>query len=224
MELKQRVILLHGLGRDKRIMADMAKALDLAGFGVHNLEYPSRVLTIPAIANYLYAEINTLMTAHPATWHFVGHSLGGIIIRQILAWHQASMRALGRVVMLGPPNHGSEVVDFFSRFRFYAKIYGPAGLQLTTYSNGYLKTLPQSLSQVSLGIIAGNHTVDRLYSWLLLPGENDGKVTVASTHLLGESDHIVLPVAHPNLPEQQAVIAQTLFFLQHGKFSPSVTL
>jgi pimeloyl-ACP methyl ester carboxylesterase len=220
----EHVLLLHGLGRDASIMGKMALALQRQGYHPHRLSYPSLKLSIPQLARFIQEEWQSLQAAFPGVWHFVGHSMGAIILRQIMAWHPELLQAKSRVLMLGPPNHGTEVVDFFSRYQWFLKIYGPAALDLRTGPSNYLSQLPQRFDYASLGVIAGNRSIDYLYSWFLLPGENDGKVTVSSTRLAGCDDHLVLPVPHPQLPENPLVIDHCLHFLSRAEFSlPSIT-
>ena len=117
--------------------------------------------------------------------------------------------------MLGPPNQGSEIADFARKIFFYKYLYGPAGMHLGT-DQARLGDLYGPVDY-ELGIIAGNRTMARVLS-RLLPGENDGKVTVARTKLAGMKDHIVLPVSHTFMPSNKVVRRQALHFIEQGIF------
>ena len=146
--------------------------------------------------------------------HFVTHSLGGILVRAFVAADRPP--ELGRVVMLGPPNQGSEVVDVLGGTPVYRWFGGKAGLELGT-------ELPQSVpkqlgpADFELGVIAGNRTINLLLS-RYLPGADDGKVTVASTRLDGMADHVVLPVTHTFMMRDREAIDLVRAFLRTGRF------
>ena len=130
--------------------------------------------------------------------------------------------ALGRVVMLAPPNAGSQLVDRFRGLRLYRWINGPAGLQLGTDAASTPNTLGPLPTQVQFGVIAGDRSLNPLFS-LCLPGPNDGKVTVTATHLAGETAHLTLPYSHTWLMWRAPVIAQVKSFLRDGRFTSANT-
>ncbi len=209
------VILLHGLARTSRSMQAMEQALKKAGYQTHNCNYPSREHPIELLSETFIPQAIEfcIQKYNPGKIHFVTHSMGGILIRAYLA--KEALDNLGRVVMLAPPNTGSELVDQLSRFQLFTLINGPAGKQLGTGAN----SLPKSLGPVNyeVGIIAGNKSVNLLAS-ALIPGEDDGKVSTLSTKVAGMSDYIVLPHSHSFMMNRPVVIDQTLVFLQRGKF------
>ena len=212
--MSEHVILLHGLCRTSRSMQPMADALRAAGYVVDNVDYPSRAAPIEVLAEIAVAPAVARATAAGATCiHFVTHSLGGILVRQYLATH--TLPALGRVVMLGPPNQGSEVVDRLGSWRLFAIVNGPAGRQLGTDTH----SVPNRLGPVTypVGVIAGRHSINWINSWLI-PGPDDGKVSVARTRVSGMTGYLVLPCAHPFLMRNRAAIRQTVHFLGRGRF------
>ena len=209
------VILLHGLARNARSMNVMASELECAGFGTVNYDYPSTKYAIELLANDV---ITDAISRCPdgVKIHFVTHSMGGILVRQYLS--ENKIQNMGRVVMLGPPNKGSQVVDRLSRVPGYAWFNGPAGKQLGTGRN----STPNSLQEVDfeLGIIAGTRSINLLLS-TMLPKPDDGKVSVENTKLKGMADHIAMPVSHPFIMKNKGVIQQVIYFLRCGSFDRS---
>ena len=174
-------------------MEPMASTLTQAGYQVWNIDYPSRSATVESLAETVVGSaVTNCERAGAGKINFVTHSLGGILVREYLAHH--AIPNLGRVVMLGPPNQGSEVVDKLSGWRLFQKINGPAGNELGTGTN----SVPNKLGAANfcLGIIAGNHSINWINS-LMISGRDDGKVSVERTRLAGMTDWIVLPTSHP---------------------------
>jgi len=208
------VVLLHGIGRDKRILREMEIYLTQLGYHVYNDSYLSTRYPIETLAEIVHRRVQAACPDARRVIHFVTHSMGGLIARLIIAHHRPIQ--LGRVVMIAPPHQGSPVVDFFKRFAFYRRRFGPAGSQIGTDENSIIHQLPPI--DFELGVIAGNVSQDKLFSWWLLSGENDGKITVESTKVAGMKDHLVLPVAHAPLARQAETCQQTAYFLKHGCF------
>lgn len=179
---------------------------------VENRSYPSQRYPIAKLADIAIEPIIEKHRQADAI-HFVTHSLGGILVRHFFSRHQ--INNLGKTVMLGPPNGGSELVDVFRKLRFYRILNGPAGQELGTDAN----SVPISLGSVSfeVGVIAGNRSISPLYS-MLIKGDDDGKVSVSRSRIEGMSDHIVMPVTHTFMMRNRAVISQIQHYLQHGKF------
>ncbi|GAA5523896.1 hypothetical protein Maes01_00445 [Microbulbifer aestuariivivens] len=215
------VILLHGLGRSDGSMQELAEALAKANFHTVNVDYPSTLYPIETLAGQAIAPaLDQCASAAEKTEdpedtrvHFVTHSMGGILVRQYLS--RVSIPNLGRVVMLGPPNQGSEVVDTLGEFPGFHAIMGDAGLQLGTGE----ESVPNQLGAANfdVGIIAGTRSINPILSQII-PSTDDGKVSVASTRLEGMSDHLQMPVTHVFMMQNEQVIAQVLHFLQYGRF------
>ena len=196
------------------------RALRARGYHVLNLGYRSRAAAIDTLARDVAARVHA-WDAWDAQLpvHFVTHSLGGIIVRAAVARGWLPRDRVGRVVMLGPPNSGSEVVDAFLRTpgvgRVYGWITGPAGRQLGTGPDSYMTQLPAV--DFPLGVIAGSRSFNPLFS-AILQEASDGKVRVARTRVVGMTDFIVVPQWHPLLPSATKVIRQVIHFLMSGSF------
>jgi pimeloyl-ACP methyl ester carboxylesterase len=222
------VILLHGLARSDSSFSTLQDTLVNHGYRVVNHHYPSTQYDIKTLAK---AAIDTSLkecqaisrsqTKQPninsTAIHFVTHSMGGILVRQYL--QDYTIANLGRVVMLGPPNKGSEVVDTFGGYQLFRWINGPAGMQLGTGKSTDSSSVPNTLGAANfeLGIIAGTRTINPILS-SILPKPNDGKVSVESTTLKGMKDHLVMPVTHTFMMNNNNVIKQVLYFLAYGNF------
>jgi pimeloyl-ACP methyl ester carboxylesterase len=208
------VVLLHGLARTADSMSALARRLTAEGYRVSNIDYPSRDHPVEVLANIAVEQgLAECDKQSPSKIHFVTHSLGGILVRVYLKTHHRT--DIGRVVMLGPPNQGSQVVDNLKNAPGYKLLNGPAGMQLGTKS----ADIPKSLGPVDfqLGVIAGTQSINLILS-TFLPNPNDGKVSVESTKAEGMSDFVALPTTHPFMMKNDAVIDQTVYFLKHGKF------
>lgn len=206
------VVLLHGLARSDGSMEKLASVLGDQGYTIINYSYPSTQYGVEKLAEDAVGEA-VARCPKGSKIHFVTHSMGGILVRKYLQVH--AIDNLGRVVMLGPPNKGSQIVDTLKNMPGYQSIGGPAGLQLGTES----ASVPNRLGAANfeVGIIAGYRSVNLMLS-TMLPGPDDGKVSVENTKLDGMSDHISMPVTHPFMMKNNKVIDQVLNFLQDGAF------
>lgn len=207
------VVLLHGLARTQAAMTEMERRFVDAGYKVANPGYPSRAHPIEELAPLA---VEAGMAACPAdeTLHFVTHSLGGILVRYYLAHNE--IPRLGRVVMLAPPNQGSEVVDRMRKVPGFRLLNGPAGLQLGTGPDDVPRRLPPV--DFPLGVIAGTRSFNLLLS-RFLPNPDDGKVSVESTRVEGMADFVTVPYSHPFIMERGPVIDLVLRFIATGRFA-----
>jgi pimeloyl-ACP methyl ester carboxylesterase len=193
----------------------MQTALEACGFATLNIGYPSRQKSLQSLADDIHPAVELLGQGIEGSLHFVGHSMGGLLARVYLARHRP--RRLGRVVMLGTPNAGSELAERLKHLFAYRAFFGPAGQQLGTVRDAGLREMLPAVDY-PVGVIAGNQSVYLLAS-AVLPKPNDGRVSVENTKLDGMADHIMIAASHPWLPGNDQAIEQTIAFLRDGKFS-----
>ncbi len=208
------VVLLHGLAGAPVWMKRLELLLKSEGYEVHSISYPSTRLPIERLAReHLAPAVQRIAVPSGRQIHFVTHSLGGLLLRQYLRENRPEN--LGRVVMLGPPNQGSEIADWLEKNSFYQLVLGPSGQQLGTGTNDF----PHRLGPVRfpLGVIAGDLSFNPVFS-RRLPGPDDGKVSVASTQVEGMSDFLVMRSSHTLLNWKRPVIDQVIAFLGTGQF------
>jgi len=196
-------------------MSKIEEALARKNYLVWNDGYPSTSHSIERLSattvrkGLEYCEKNQAQTVH-----FVTHSLGGILVRQYLQHHTISN--LGRVVMLSPPNHGSEVADLLRDYKIYQVVLGPAGQQIGTDKDSLTEKLEPVKGEI--GIITGVNSSDPWFS-PVIPGDDDGKVSVESAKLDEMSDFLTVPNGHTFIMRDAIVIKQILYFLDNGAFN-----
>lgn len=214
LKSREYVILLHGMARTKYSMSKLEVYLTEHGYSTINEGYPSTRETVEKIAEeYLAPMVEQCKASGADKIHIVTHSLGGIVIRQYL--QNYSLPEGSRIIMISPPNKGSELADLFRELFVYKWLNGPAGQVLGSEP----ESLPNSLKPVEgeIGVITGDSTLNPLYSWLI-PGEDDGKVSVESAKLSEMKDFIVVPSSHSFIMRCPEVLKQVVFFLKNGKF------
>lgn len=213
------VILLHGILRSKIDMLPLSRFLEKHGYKCVNILYPSRKKSLEDLADFVHEKIKATRSGDKERrLNFVTHSMGGLITRYYVEKYQPEN--LGKVVMLSPPNNGSEFADYLHDHKLFSKpfrtLFGPASEQLGTSYDlaGTHITYP-------LGIIAGTKSINPL-SPIVLPrskvGDHDGIVPVARTKIAGMRDHITMPVNHTTMMFKREVMNQTLHFLKNSIF------
>ncbi len=195
-------------------MKKMDKALSESGYLVRNTTYPSTKKPVDELSSEVIpTAVESCNEEGDRPIHFVTHSLGGILIRYFLETNEIDN--LGRVVMLSPPNQGSEAVDKLSDVPGFTAVNGPAGKQLGTDQDDVPSQLGPATFDV--GIITGNRSIN-LFLSMMIPGEDDGKVSVERAKLEGMSDFLVVPHSHPFIMKRKLVIRQVIYYLEHGRF------
>lgn len=210
------VILVHGLGRTKLSMLNVEFHLKNEGYKVINIQYPSTEYKIQTLAEeYLKPEVDKCGDRDRI--HFVTHSLGGIITRYYL--QKYNTENLGRVVMLSPPNQGTEIADTVADFRLVEWTHGPVIEQLQTEADFIEKLEPVDYE---VGIITGNKSYNFLNS-LLIPGEDDGKVGIDNAKVTNMEDFLVVPRTHTFIMNSEYVLKQIDAFLSRGTFDDDLS-
>jgi pimeloyl-ACP methyl ester carboxylesterase len=204
------VVLLHGLGRTPWSFLLTRRRLATAGFRAIGIRYPSRKQSIEKLAQGV---AERLPAASGGRLHFLTHSLGGIVARQLLAHTRPDN--LGRVVMLCPPNQGSQLAELLRPNPLFRFATGPAGQQLGTTGNGPIADLGPV--DFETGVITGVRRMNPLSR--LIKGESDGKVAVEEAKVEGMADFLVVPAGHSFIMNDPLVLDQAIHFFRHGRFA-----
>lgn len=213
------VILLHGLTRSHSSMSKLETTLKKYNYIVVNKDYPSTTKPIQELANeYIPPMVDDCLKNHADQIDFVTHSLGGIILQVYLQDHK--IPKLGNIVMLSPPNHGSQVTDLLCNNWLYRVITGPAGQELTTSANSTPNRIRLN-KKYPIGVIAGTFNFIPFGNYLFHE-KNDGAVSVSSAKTSAMQDFIALPVTHPFMMDNSLVQLQILNFLKFGAFRPVI--
>lgn len=242
----EQVVIVHGLARSAWSMQNMSNGIAEQGYQVCVVDYPTLRQPIENTlaksadelsrcisefkASRQSADSQALMnsaadrvsTSHPVTnhakIHFVGHSLGGLVIRSYLAQHPDFVHSeqMGNVVFVGTPNHGSDVADFFSDTWMLSLVGGTAE-SLTTSPESFPNRLP--LPNYNFGVIAGTQSYPVFNG--MFAKTNDGLVSVESTKLKGMQDFIEVDIKHDRLRRDPHVTGLIVQFLQSGHFEPA---
>lgn len=192
------VVLVHGMGRSNLSMMSLADTLEEQGYEVINWSYSSTCCDIDELGAGLADDLDKLDEPRPDRIHFVGHSLGGIIIRWML--HHRPPPEDGRVVTLATPHRGARIADRYAGIGNW--LYEPLD-ELTTEDDSTARSLPP-VEDRQVGTVAG---------------EDDGKVAPQEARMEGETDHVVVPATHSFLMERADVQEYVVRFLQEGRFS-----
>ncbi len=207
------VVVLHGIARSAESMDNLSEYIEGHGYKVLNVSYPSTEHSLQKLVEKVRKQIIQFNQDKNRKLHFVTYSMGGILARGLLNHYRPEN--LGRVVMLAPPNLGSEAADFWKDNWLYQKIYGPAGQQLTTDQSKVEKFLGKV--NYELGIIAGDRSIDPLHSFII-PGRDDGKVSISKTMIEGMKDHVIIHSTHTFIMNNSEAQRLAISFILNGKF------
>ena len=210
-------MLLHGIVPRPWTFVELRRALAAAGYNVVVFSYPSTRRPISAHAAQLERLLDRFEDSD--TVSFVSHSMGGLVLRELLARDGAwrDRIAVGRMVMIAPPNRGSAIARMIRHFTLYRWLYGPAGQELTPQAARRIPGLDGEFA-----IIAGGDR-DEGYN-PLLAGDDDGTVSVAETRLEGARDFLVVDNLHSSLPNDPRVVGAVLGFFETGEFEAPDTV
>ena len=200
------VFLIHGWGVRAVAMARLASALADEGFTVYNYDYPTSKRNIGEHSDiFLSLYRSVLNTEKPAAVFFITHSMGGILLRAVLAqMDEAECRRIEAAVMLGPPNRGS-VLACFGDSRA-ARGINASLADMTPSPDSYVRNIPPPAFLPPVGIVAGRY---------------DGKVSLNST-LLPDGlpcERTIVPCTHPGLRNPRYTLAPILRFFRSKTFS-----
>lgn len=211
---QDQVILLHGMYRSAVAMQPLEQYFRTHGYQVTSISYPSTKHDIETLVrDYLHPAVQIAQTKGMQKIHFVTHSMGGILVRYYLKNYP--LEDLGKVVMIAPPNQGTELAELFADSSWVDTKTGPAKIQLSAQQDSWVNQLGPV--NFAVGIIAGNHNSNLLTAWLL-PGEDDGVVSVESTKVKNMKDFMIVPEKHFRLRGNQTVLQQAAYFLKHANF------
>lgn len=207
------LILVHGINKSSKVLTGLEKFVGKQGFEVLNIDYPSTKFPIEHLIDIVHLHIHQKLQQEYSNVSFVGFSMGGLIIRAYL--HKYKISNLGKVVLVGTPNQGSEVADFLKNNKLYQKLYGPAGQQLITEQEEFSEIFGSVYYEC--GIIAGSLPLDPCF--VFMRGKpNDGKVTVESTKIENMRDHVIVKVPHWYQSRSKKIWFNILHFLKHSSF------
>jgi len=205
------IVLVHGFFRTRRDMAFLARYLQKNG-------YPAFRPTLPTIFSSLdqcTAEFEKKLQRLPGNWdriHFVGHSMGGLIIRQFLARNLVG--GLGRCVLIGTPNNGTDLAGLVEKYcRFSLKIFKP----IQSFVPGKLIIAPpRNNPPPEIGVIAGNR--NNILLGRFFNKDSDGRVPIDSVPFDGQQEFVTVPCNHLQIHHREKVAALVLKFIRTGCF------
>ena len=200
-----RVVLLHGLWRSVWAMEPPACRLNEVGFETLSIPYPSFRKPLPELVE----EVASSLPPSDKKTHFITHSMGGIVLR-CLAKERPDL-VTGRIVMLAPPNQGSEIIDWLEDSPLGKCLFGPGGMNLST--EGVRRDVPNFSDDQQVDVIMGRRSAVPFFGFLL-EGENDGIVTVDGGRLPGVRNFEVVDADHTFMMGNREVLDRIVELLK----------
>lgn len=207
------ILFVHGFLRSSSQLKRIGDYFLRYGYSVHYIDYVSRVNRIEEISDIYVLPAVKLKCVNHDKIHFVTHSAGGVIVRYFLGKYH--LENLGRIVMLAPPNKGSEVADFLSQFSFINCLLGPMLKELRTDKTSFVNSL--ELPNYEYGVIMGNSTLDPISS-MIIPDDDDGRVSIDKSRLANMKDFLLVNRTHTFIMDAAEVQQASLNFIQTGRF------
>lgn len=209
--MAEAIIFIHGMGRKHHSFKSLQKEAERQGYITYNQSYPSTKQKVEVSSEqYIGKALDALKAHAPTKIHFVTHSLGGLLIRYYLSHY--TIKNLGAIVMLAPPNQGSHVTERYKSLFWYKTATGVAGQQLGISNNPFLTSLKPI--NTKLLVIAGTRSSDPWFN-SVFDEAHDGKVSVSSTKLTESHEHITIEVGHTFIMNNPKVQKHTFDFLNN---------
>jgi len=204
------VVLIHGILRSSKSFSTIAARLRESGWAAFPFDYPSSQIGIHEAADYLNSVVSHLEDLDELD--FVCHSMGGLVLRAWFGEH--SDPRVKRAVMMGTPNRGAALADMLRKNLIFRAVFGPSGQQLVTDADGVIPKLATPPCEFAL--IAGARGTPEGWN-PLIPGDDDGTVSVDAVRLDGCTDFTTVRALHSLLLKHPQAVEQALHFLEHGR-------
>lgn len=194
------VLLIHGLFMGSWILSFIASHLRREGYRCYGYDYPTRIRRMDHHGKEL---ADRLQLWPEKRFDVVTHSMGGLILREALSRAPELQERIGRIVMIAPPNQGSDLARFWrEKFPVAERLVVPLS-DLSSESGSPVYGLPNLPGELEFGVLAA---------------ENDHAVSEERTHLAGEREHRILPGRHTSILFRKRTAETVGHFLRHGNF------
>ena len=205
--MKSDVVLVPGLWNPSGVLWPLASRLRRSGYAPHLFSYRSRA-SYEANVERLARFVRDTLDGSAA--HFVGHSLGGVLVLDMLNRHPDIRVA--SALLIGSPARGSLAGRWLGRERLGRWMMGGAAQRWEAHDARWTRDAP-------LGVLAGSVPVGmgRMLG-VGLPGVNDGVVCFEETAVEGMAARKLLPQPHSWMPISPSVGRLTEAFLRTGRF------
>lgn len=208
------VILVHGFNKDENDMFPLKRRLNGLGYRAVTVNLPLRFSALDECISIFENQLRQLAAdLNYEKVHFVGHSMGGLVIRSFLANNRIAH--LGRCVLIATPNQGTKLADISDKIlKPLGQIYKP----LQSLGSGSINIgTPVNIPKPEIGVIAGK--TNKYFLSFFLSGENDGRVEIDSARCEDMIDFVIRSYGHKEIHRQAEIAELVDVFLQTGKFT-----